>query len=342
MAIEILHTSEPGYQVLRSNEGKALKAYKDVVGVWTIGYGQTNADAAALGLKVGPGVTITEAQAEDLLRRSVTTRYESAVRVAMPGARQQDFDAGVDFHYNSGAIKRASWVKSFAAKNLPAVHSQLLSWNKAGGRELAALTRRRNREWAMINVGDYGPEGKHFKASQGFPAAGAAPATPVVPTPVPAPGEQSAGAAPAAGGVQHPGMLMLGDSGPEVADLQHVLIAVGYKDVGTEGVYGPKTVQAVSDFQKRHPQLRVDGRVGPATRSALQRDLDAKAKLAGTIKKGGGGSATTVAIDQATGGHLPWWVFLAIGIAVVGGLAWTAWKYRDEIRGMLFKSEKNT
>lgn len=323
MSLE-LHTSAPGFTVLRSNEGKALKAYKDVVGVWTIGFGQTNADGKFLGIDIKAGLVITEAQAEQLLQRAVTERYEPAVRKAMgPDARQQDFDAGVDFHYNSGAITRASWVKSFVAKNIPAIHSQLMSWNKAGGKTLAALTRRRNREWEMINTGNYGPEGKGFRVVNGS---------------VPAPAPEPAAVPP----IATLGMLALNDSGPEVTDLQHTLIAIGYTDVGTEGVFGPVTASAVTDFQKRHPQLRADGKVGPATRAALQRDLDAKASLAGTVKKGLGGGGLAASADQLAGGHLPWFVYAGIALLVVGGLAFTAWKYRDEIRGMLLTSENNT
>jgi lysozyme len=44
-----MSTSEKGLAVIRSFEGRALKAYKDCVGVWTIGYGQTNYDSSVLG-----------------------------------------------------------------------------------------------------------------------------------------------------------------------------------------------------------------------------------------------------------------------------------------------------
>jgi uncharacterized protein (TIGR02594 family) len=152
--------SEKGYAVTRSFEGRSLKAYRDEVGVWTIGFGNTNADADVLGFEVKAGVTINETQAEQLLRAAIQRRYEPGVRRAMPpDSPQPAYDAGVDFDYNTGAIARASWVKSFAAKNLPAVHSQILAWNKAGGNVLAGLTRRRKREWEMIESGNYGPEG---------------------------------------------------------------------------------------------------------------------------------------------------------------------------------------
>lgn len=183
-----LHVSEPGYAVVRSFEGRSLKAYKDEVGVWTIGYGNTNADAAVLGFTIKAGVTITEDQADQLLRAAMIRQYEPDINSAMYSANptQAQFDAGGSFHYNTGAIKRASWVKSFVAHNLPAVHSQIMLWNKAGGKALAGLTRRRNREWEMIDKGDYGPEGasKIIVDEHGKPIAPAPhTTTPVVPMP---------------------------------------------------------------------------------------------------------------------------------------------------------------
>lgn len=182
-----LHTSPQGYAVIRSFEGRSLKAYKDEVGVWTIGYGNTNYDRDVLGFEIKAGVTINEEQCERLLHATMERRYEPAVRAAMGAdCPQPAFDAGGSFHYNCGAIGRASWVKSFVAKNLAAVHPQLAQWNKAGGNVLAGLTRRRNREWFMIASGDYGPEGRqtvitdeHGKATGATQAApGAAPAAP--------------------------------------------------------------------------------------------------------------------------------------------------------------------
>lgn len=154
-----LQTSERGYNVIRSFEGNSLKAYKDQAGVWTIGYGQTNADAAVLGFQVKEGVTITKEQSEALLKAAVPRLYEPAVNKAMGAPNQAQFDAGVSFHYNTGAITKATWVKDFVAKNMPSVHSNLLTWNKAGGKVLAGLTRRREREWTMIDKSDYGTEG---------------------------------------------------------------------------------------------------------------------------------------------------------------------------------------
>lgn len=143
----MLTTSEKGLAVIRSFEGRALKAYKDCVGVWTIGYGQTNFDASVLGFKIEAGVTITPEQCEALLRSSLKKRYEPLVMKSMgEGVKQAPFDAGSGFHYNTGAIARASWVKNFVAGHMPAVHAGIMQWNKGGGKVLAGLVRRRAAE----------------------------------------------------------------------------------------------------------------------------------------------------------------------------------------------------
>lgn len=309
-----LTTSDKGYAILRSFEGRSLKAYRDAVGVWTIGYGNTNFDAEVLGFTIKAGTTITATQAEELLKTTVKRRYEPAVNENMRTDHQPSFDAGVSFHYNTGAISRASWVKSFVAKNLPAVHSQIMLWNKADGRVLAGLTRRRNREWEMISRGDYGPEGRNQPVDLDT-------GKPVID------GKERPG--------PYPGMMMLGDEGPEVKDLQEKLRALGYDAVPLDGKYSKTVEVAVTDFQKRHPQLRDDGIFGPATKNAMQRELDAKDKLkstgAGTVATTGG----TVAVDQVLGGAFPWWVvvgIIATGMVIAG---YIAWQYRDEIRAML-------
>jgi uncharacterized protein (TIGR02594 family) len=175
--------SAPGYAVVESFEGRSLVAYRDEVGVWTIGFGNTNDEADVLGFTIKAGVTITAAQASQLLRAAMVRKYDPAVNAHMgPNVTQPAFDAGDGFHYNTGAIGRASWVKSYVAGDLTAVHSQIMQWNKAGGNVLAGLTRRRNREWEMISAGNYGPEGANAARdiNTGQPV-GSSPASPAQP-----------------------------------------------------------------------------------------------------------------------------------------------------------------
>lgn len=67
---------------------------------------------------------------------------------ALEGAptTQNQFDAMVSFHYNTGAIGRATLTRKHKAGDHEAASAEFLRWNKAGGRVLAGLTRRRAEE----------------------------------------------------------------------------------------------------------------------------------------------------------------------------------------------------
>lgn len=313
---QILEMSPKGYNVTRSFEGRALRAYRDIVGVWTIGYGNTNSDASVLGFTIGAGVRITEAQAEQLLQVAMKQRYEPTVRVVMSGADQPTFDATCDFVYNigTGGLATRSWVKQWK-KNKDA--SGILAYNHAGGNVVGGLTRRRERELAMIKAGDYGPEG----------------ANPPAEVTVDSSGRETAGNPPIASTVfpAAAGMLRLGSEGQEVKDFQAALTASGFP-VDVDGVYGPATEAACARFQQAHSQLDVDGVGGPATRAALQRgvDLASKAKRATVAGVGGGAPLAADHTLHATP-FLPTWSLILLGVAFVSTLAYVAWQYRDEI-----------
>jgi len=312
--------SEQGLAVIRSFEGLSLKAYRDPVGIWTIGYGQTNSDATILGFVVKAGVIITQVQAESLLRASLARRYEPSVRKSMgPSANLPQHDAGCSFHYNTGAISSASWVKSFVAKNMGAVRPQIMLWNRAGGRVLAGLTRRRGREADMILKGDYGPEGRTrpVDLQTGKPV-DVAPAA----------------QAPKGNHQSYPGMMRLGDVGPEVRDYKQALVDNGYKIILDEK-FDEGTEKATRDYQGRHPQLRVDGVSGPATRDALQRDADAKKKMSNTSAGAAASEVVATSADAVSGGSLPNTVYVVVAICFALALGYLAWQYRDEVKAML-------
>jgi lysozyme len=311
-----MDVSPQGIAVVKSFEGRALRAYKDCVGVWTIGYGNTNNDkfaVATIGRKIGPGVTITESQADMLLVESLRRGYGPAVAKALPGCSQQAYDGGNSFHYNTGAIARASWAKRWREHaSASAIKAGLMQWSKGGGKVLQGLVRRRAREAAIINAGDYGPEGKMKPPvlnSAGKPVSVEHPEHPLNGT---------------------PGMITVGQVGPEVADLIDDLIALGYK-LPKGNVYTPAAKEAVLKFQVAHPQLNDDGVAGPATRKAIQREIDAKdqVKTATTTTALPGGGLITA--DQAFGLGLPVWAYVAIGVVVLGTVAYFVWKYRDEL-----------
>lgn len=94
-------------------------------------------------------MVITKDEASRLLGEALTRNYEPAVRAALPGARQQDFDGAVSFHFNTGAIGRASWVKAWAKRDWQKVQAKLALWNKGGGKVLPGLKRRRDEEFMV-------------------------------------------------------------------------------------------------------------------------------------------------------------------------------------------------
>jgi lysozyme len=305
-----------GLAVVRSFEGRALKAYKDSVGVVTIGYGNTNYDSFAvayLGKKIEMGDTITEEQAEYLLIETMRRNYMPAVTAAMGEAAPQAGDAGGSFHYNTGALKRASWVKLWkSAAAGETIKASLMSWNKAGGKPLAGLTRRRAREGAILVDGDYGPEGRTpppILAGDGGRVIKAS-----------SPDHHLAGT---------PGMMRIDDKGPQVADLNDSLEVIGFK--GLKGdTFTLATQSAVIEIQKDHKALTVDGIVGPATRAAIAREADLKRKM-GNVAKTAGGGVVPAGTIQAAGWHIPGSVWISAAVLAVIAVGWLAWRYQDEV-----------
>ncbi len=139
----------PAIVIIRRFEGLRLRAYRDAVGVWTIGYGHTSYAGPP---KVRPGMRITRAGAEEILRRDVEKfahRVERAIgpRV-MRGLDANRFGALVSFAYNVGIgnFRRSSVLRAVRDGRHGDVPRLLLRWTKAGGRHLRGLKRRRMAE----------------------------------------------------------------------------------------------------------------------------------------------------------------------------------------------------
>lgn len=136
-------TSPKGIALITEFEGFRSKAYQDVVGVWTIGYGFT--------LGVQPGDTITKEQAKRRLARELES-YEAAVmRACTNEPNQNEFDALVCFAFNVGAagMAKSSVIKAHNRGDHQAAARAFQLWNKAGGVVYAGLTRRRAAEAAL-------------------------------------------------------------------------------------------------------------------------------------------------------------------------------------------------
>jgi len=146
-----------GVTLIKEFEGFPFngRPYRDMVGVWTIGYGHTEG--------VGPhSKQLTQPQASELLRRDLDDKYGPPVNALDVDLNQHQFDAIVSFVYNCGpgAISPSTGVgKALRARQWNTAANCLLQWNRAGGKVVPGLTRRRNAERSMFLQADDPLEG---------------------------------------------------------------------------------------------------------------------------------------------------------------------------------------
>jgi GH24 family phage-related lysozyme (muramidase) len=196
-----MKTNEAGIALIKSFEGCKLTAYKPVKTekYWTIGYGHYGAD-------VKKGMKITQKQAEDFLRKDLE-KFEKAVNALRTDFNENQFSALVSFAYNCGV---GNLNKLCTGRTKPEIGSKMLLYDKAGGKSIAGLTRRRRAEYALYNTL---PEQEPVEV-------------------YPFPKE----------------VLKKGDTGNSVKWLQQSLNAKGY-NLAVDGVFGDETEKIVKDFQ---------------------------------------------------------------------------------------------
>lgn len=141
--------SENGLNLIKSFEGCRLTAYKDSVGVWTIGYGTTNADRSITGTAIVSGLKINHATADEWLKKSVDVKYGPKVEKYNDIYiwNQNEYDALVSFAYNIGSIDQ---LTANGTRKRSTIAKKILQYNKAGGKVLTGLTRRRESERTLF------------------------------------------------------------------------------------------------------------------------------------------------------------------------------------------------
>ncbi len=141
--------SAEGLALIKKFEGCELEAYQDAVGVWTIGYGHIKG--------VKEGMTITKQQAEEMLEEELI-EYENYVKEAVKYQLDQCmFDALVSWTYNLGPsnLNSSTLLKVLNAGDYDGVPEQIKRWNKAGGKVLQGLVRRREAEALLFEGKDW-------------------------------------------------------------------------------------------------------------------------------------------------------------------------------------------
>lgn len=141
-----MQISKAGLDLIKQFEGLYLKAYRCPAGVPTIGYGHTAG--------VSMGQTITQQQADDYLRRDVRQFERAVARLVTVPLTQGQFDALVSFAFNlgEGALAQSTLMRLLNAGDYAGAAAQFDRWNKAGGRVLPGLVRRRAAERALFEA----------------------------------------------------------------------------------------------------------------------------------------------------------------------------------------------
>lgn len=136
-------TGQAGIELIKKFEGCKLTAYRCSAGILTIGYGHTAG--------VREGQTISADESMFLLKQDLQ-KFESYVNnpsyVPFTGSlNQSQFDALVSFAFNLGAGNLRKLCRTRSISEIPI---GMVLYNKANGKELAGLTRRRKAEVALF------------------------------------------------------------------------------------------------------------------------------------------------------------------------------------------------
>ena len=142
--------NKAGLDLIKEFEGFRASAYQDSVGVWTVGFGTTS--AAGVGITVKPGMRISEAQAETYLSAAINKFAAQIDPLIRQPITENERAAFLSLAYNigPGAFAKSSALRKFNEGDKRGSADAILLWNKAGGRVMAGLERRREAERALF------------------------------------------------------------------------------------------------------------------------------------------------------------------------------------------------
>lgn len=137
--------NKAGLDLIKEFEGFYAKAYKDPVGIPTIGWGTIQYPD---GRKVKMGDVCTKEEAEHWLLHEVAEKEKGVIESCKVQVSDNEFSALVSFAYNLGvgALKTSTLLKKLNEGYKLSAADEFLRWTKAGGKTLAGLVRRRKAE----------------------------------------------------------------------------------------------------------------------------------------------------------------------------------------------------
>jgi lysozyme len=152
-----MQISDKGLRLIKHFESCRLKAYRCSAGVLTIGWGHTGPD-------VKPGMQITMQRADELLAIDVRRFVEDVNSLLRVNVTQAQFDALVSFAYNLGSdidadtiaegLGDSTLLRKLNAGDFLGAAAEFPKWNKAGGKVLNGLTKRRLVEQKLFATGE--------------------------------------------------------------------------------------------------------------------------------------------------------------------------------------------
>lgn len=138
--------NKDGYNLIKQFEGCKLTAYQDSVGIWTIGYGNTQWENFA---KVKQGEKISQQRAEEVFQFFANRFANQVDAIIIANITQNQFNAVVSLAYNIGLgnFQKSTLLKKLNKKpNDKTIKDEFLKWVNAGGRKLQGLVNRRKKE----------------------------------------------------------------------------------------------------------------------------------------------------------------------------------------------------
>ncbi|MBN8968931.1 MAG: lysozyme [Rhizobiales bacterium] len=143
--LDLVKAFESCMAAIKSKPG-FFKPYRDSAGVLTIGWGHTNHHLPRF-----DGNSVWSRDDCDLALAGDMGTFERWVTDhAKVDLAQHEFDALVSWSFNTGGPATATLWKKLNAGNKAAVPAELTKWNRAGGKVLAGLVRRRKAEGLMF------------------------------------------------------------------------------------------------------------------------------------------------------------------------------------------------
>ena len=141
-----MNISNEGLSLIKKFEGCEFDSYKCAAGVWTIGYGSTHG--------IEKGMSISKSRAEELLLEDIAQFEDIVDKAVSVNLSQNQYDALVSWTFNLGGgnLNSSTMLKVLNAGDYENVPEQIKRWNKANGKVLEGLIRRREAE-ALLFAG---------------------------------------------------------------------------------------------------------------------------------------------------------------------------------------------